>query len=150
VLGFNIDYSHSKYSEPGSSASGNGFGAGIFLRKYRLLGNGFYLFGETSLNGSYGHQAADEPAGNEPYSNTTNTYQFNLRFFPGVAFALNPKWQIEAGLPSFFQIAYSHSKQTEKFTTGSDQYYISRGFVVQSSLTGNSTLSVGVRYFIGG
>jgi outer membrane protein assembly factor BamA len=42
VLGADISYNHSNSSyTPGSATTGNGFGAGVFLRKYKHLGEGF-------------------------------------------------------------------------------------------------------------
>jgi hypothetical protein len=152
VLGFDIAYDRNTQSyNPGYSTTNNGFGAGIFLRKYKPLGNGFYLFGQSSISGSYTHGTMDEPQGTVtgPLTNTSNSYNVKLQFFPGVAFAVTPKWQLEAGLPAFFSINWSHTKQTETFAGQPDINTTTHSFNAASSLTGSNTISVGIRYFIG-
>ena len=150
VLGFDIAYNYTKSTYSSQQGStGNGFAAGVFLRKYRPLGNNFYLFGQSRLSGSYMHTTLDQQPGSQPVSDVNNIYGFTLQFFPGIAYALNAKWQLEAGLPNFFAISYSNSKDTQTFTAQPDSHNNLRTFSVQSSLTGSTALSVGLRYFIG-
>ena len=151
VLGFNVDYTHSTNStaEPSNgSMTGNGFGAGIFLRKYIPLGNHFYFFGQTALSGTYGHSHTDQAPGYQPVTDVTNSTGFSLTFFPGIAYAINRRWQLETGLANFFGISYYHQKETQTFTGSADQTATSNVFSVSSELSSSSFL-VGVRYFIG-
>ena len=150
VLGFDLAYSHSKTDgNPGESTSGNGFTGGIFLRKYRSLGNGFYLFGQARLTGNYMHTTQDNPGGSQITSDVTNQYGFGLQLFPGIAYALNSKWQLEMGLTNFFVINYTHSEQTQTYTNQQDWHNTGEYFSAQSSLTGATTFTIGLRYFIG-
>ncbi|HEY4108342.1 hypothetical protein [Puia sp.] len=150
MFGFDIDYTNTKYDYPmNQTNTANGFGAGIFIRKYKSLGNGFYLFGQSRLGGSYSHSGIDEPTGNEPTRDVTNSYGFSLQFLPGIAYSLSRKWQLEAGLPNFFAVNYAHTTDTQSFTTQPDVVNKSSNFSIQSSLAGNNSLSVGLRYFIG-
>lgn len=149
VLGFDIAYTNGKSGYTGtSSINSNGFSAGIFLRKYKLLGNGFFLFGQSRLGGSYTHSSQDEPQGNQPTADVYNSYGFVLQFFPGIAYALNSKWQLEAGLPNFFGVSYSNSKETLSYSNQPDSHFNGHSFSLQSSITGSTALSVGLRYFI--
>jgi hypothetical protein len=150
VLGFDIAYTNSRSDATGTtSENGNGFSAGAFVRKYWPLGSGFYLFGQSRLGGSYSHASQAVPSGSQPAGdNINNTFGVSLQFIPGIAYALNPKWQLEASLPGLLAISYFHSKQTYN-TNQPDQYFTSRGFSLQSDLTGTTALSVGLRYFIG-
>jgi len=150
VLGFDIAYNYTKNSYAGGpNSNGNGFAAGVFLRKYRSLGNNFYLFGQSRLSGSYMHTAQDQQPGTQPTRDVNNIYGFALQFFPGIAYALNAKWQLEAGLPNFFSVSYTNSKETETYTSQPDGHSNSHLFSFQSSITGSTALSVGLRYFIG-
>ncbi len=151
VLGFNIEYAHSTNSsdEPNNgSVNGNGFGAGVFLRKYLPLGNHFYFFGQTALSGTYGHSHLNQAPGYQPVTDVSNTSTFSLTFFPGIAYAINHKWQLETGLANFFGINYSHSKETQTYTGSPDQKNTFSSFSVASQLS-SSSFVVGVRYFIG-
>lgn len=151
VLGFDVSYSNSRSEYTGSSATdGNGFSAGFFVRKYKPLGNGFFLFGQSRLSGSYSHSSQNEPPGNQPDRDVFNSYGFSLQFFPGVAYALSPRWQLELGLSNFFLISYSNSKETLSYTNQTDSHFNAHQFSAQSFLTGSNTLTVGARYFIGG
>jgi len=151
VLGFDVGYNHSRASySPTPDNTGNGGAADIFLRKYKPLGNGFYLFGQSSLGGFYNHSKQNDETGASFESNSMNAYGFTLQFFPGIAYALNQKWQLEAGLPNFFVIGWSHSKQTNIPLNAPEQDYVSHSFQLQSSITGSTALTIGLRYFIGG
>jgi len=156
VLGFDVNYTHGSATYTGNNTTtGNGGGGGVFLRKYKPLGNGFYLFGQSSLTGNYTHNAQVNPSvGQGQIQNETgDVTSFALQFFPGIAYALSPKWQLEAGLPSFFSITYSHAREKELFTGGVGIPTLTsetnNNFSITSSLTGSNTLTVGVRYFIG-
>jgi hypothetical protein len=149
VLGADISYDHSSSSyTPGTATTGNGFDAGVFLRKYKPLGAGFYLFGETKLSGNYLHNSTPEQPGSQPTIDVTDSYGFVLTFFPGLAYALSPKWQLEAELPSLLTISYSHSIQTLTYTGQPDETFKSHYFSA-SSFTGANFVTAGVRYFIG-
>ncbi|HXB07320.1 MAG TPA: hypothetical protein VNW04_09395 [Puia sp.] len=149
VLGVDISYEHlwGSYS-PGSATTGNDLVAGIFLRKYIHLGQGFYLFGETTLSGGYMHNSQPVQQGSQLTGDVSDSYVASIRFFPGIAYALSPKWQLEVGLPSFLTIGYSHTKQTIGYTTLPDDIYNSHSWTA-TAFTGASTLTAGVRYFIG-
>lgn len=150
VLGLNLGYSHySQAYNPGTATDGNGFNAGIFLRKYKPLGGNFYLFGEVALSGSYTHNSQAEQAGSQLTADITHMYGFSFQFFPGLAYALGPKWQLEAELPSFFSIMYTHSKQSLTYTGQPGQDYNNHNFSIESNFSGANAISAGVRYRIG-
>jgi len=152
VLGIDVSYTNSKTTYTGTADNNaNGFGAGFFVRKYRPLGNGFYLFGQSRLGFAYTHSSQTEPPGNNITRDVVNTYAVNLQFFPGIAYSLNPKWQLEAGLPNFFAVGYAHTKETQSYPGQSADFH-NEGhvFSIQSAITGSNSLTIGVRYFIGG
>ena len=149
VLSLDIDYDHSWASySPGSATTGNTIGAGVSLRKYIHLGQGFYLFGGASLSGDYMHNGTPEQLGSQVTSDVTDGYGANIRLIPGIAYALSPKWQLEVAMPGFFTIEYSHTKQTLSTSTQPDETFNAHSWTA-SAFTGADVISAGVRFFIG-
>lgn len=157
VLGIDIAYFHSTSSQNPAytssiSQTGNGFLAGVFLRRYKPIGAGFSLFGEAELSGNYSHSTAEMPS-NAQFAETSdhsNGFGFTLQVYPGIAYALNRRWQLETSLPNFLSINYIHDKETQQYNTQAAQSTSDHSFNISSSLTGNDEFTVGVRYFIGG
>jgi hypothetical protein len=155
VVGLDLSYGHNSSSNnlagsPAETGTENGFTAGVFVRRYKPLGNGFYLFGQAELSAGYTHSSSSTPQPGEP-SLAANGYETTLQLYPGIAYALNRRWQIETGLPNFLSIDYTHTKTTTSYTNGiPDQSSIYHAFDLASALTGTNEFTVGVRYFIGG
>jgi hypothetical protein len=149
VLGFDVTYGHSTGSQPQQfNQTSNEVGAGFFIRKYKLLGNGFYLFGQSRIGGYYLHSTSNDPGTQNSPSTIENGYNISLQFYPGIAYAINRKWQVEIGLPTFFAVNYDHSKGTDSNTGQPDQTFTSNSFDAVSSLSGTNEFSVGLRYVI--
>jgi hypothetical protein len=86
------------------------YGAGIFLRNYKFLGKGFYLFGEGQLEYNYlknHHIYSIDPV--EFYK--TKIHGGGLYFYPGVSYAVNKSIHMEARLGNLFGISYSYEKK---------------------------------------
>jgi hypothetical protein len=155
VLGLTISYDHgtNAQGDPTSfTGSSDLFGAGIFLRRYKPLGNNFYLFCQSMFSGSYSHGSSANPApNNNPSSQSDNKgVEVRLQIYPGISYAITRRWQLETGLPNFFVVDYTHSKSTTNITGQPDQNSSGHSFAISSSITGNNEFTVGVRYFIGG
>jgi hypothetical protein len=154
VLGLDINYGHSHYDngDPSYDNGTNNYKAGVFLRRYKPIGNNFYLFIQSMFSVSYTHGTASYQNGNNiPYTHDDNK-EFGLAFqiYPGISYAINRKWQLETGLPNFLSAAYNHSKDVVSNTGQPDQSSSGHSFQISSSLTGSNQFTVGVRYFIGG
>lgn len=157
VLGIDIAYFHSTSSQNPAATSSitqneNGFLAGVFLRRYKPIGAGFSLFGQAELSGNYSHSTAEMPSTAQfaETSDHSNGFGFTLQLYPGIAYALNRRWQLETSLPNFFSINYNHYKETQQYNTQPAQSTSDHSFSISSSLTGSDEFTVGVRYFIGG
>jgi hypothetical protein len=157
VLGVDITYNHytngdnSNNNSPDYNTNSNSFGAGVFIRQYKPLGNGFYLFGQAELNGSYSSGKLDNPGTTSGYTkDDTKGYGFSLRLYPGVAYALNRRWQLETELTGFFALTYNHSKETSDYVGQPEENSNTHNFNVSSSLTGGNAFTLGVRYWIPG
>jgi hypothetical protein len=155
VLGLDLSYGHSGLSytpagSPAQTSSADNFSAGVFIRRYKPLGNGFYLFGQAEVTGGYSHSTGYNPPPNSS-SSTVNGYGVTFQLYPGIAYALNRRWQIETGLPNFLSIDYTHTKTTNSYNNGiPDETSTYHDFSFASALTGTNEFTVGVRYFMGG
>jgi hypothetical protein len=156
VIGIDLFYSRYTYSNgaPSISPSGvsNAFETGVFVRRYKPLGNNFFLFAQTTFMINYSHGTSDAPAanGNLAVENEDKSIGFGFQFYPGISYAINRHWQLETGLPNLFSVNYNHTKFNTNATGQPNQDGSSHSFAISSSLTGNNEFAVGVRYFIGG
>jgi len=144
LVGLNLTYSYNK-SKAGAPAYINtqsGYGLGVFVRKYKMLGAGFALFAEGDLGGMYVLSNSYPDGGAKPPAN--KSYTINAGFYPGIAYFISKHVQLETGLQNMGYIQYSHTK------SGQDpQSYKSSNFTVGTSL--NQALSsfvVGFKWVI--
>lgn len=154
VLGIDLGYTHGTNSNVGGSqadyhSGNNSFSAGVFIRRYKQLGNGFYLFGQAQIGAGWSNGSSVTPGYSET-SLQSDGYSVYFQLYPGIAYALNRHWQIETGLPNFFAVNYAHGSQTVTYTGQPAQTVSGHSLNITSSLTGSNELTVGVRYFIGG
>lgn len=151
VFGINLGYSYQKtnYANPGSYYELNNYSAGVFLRKYKILGSGFSLFGETDLALNYGRTPSVGGVGIGALSQETKTYGAGLSFYPGVAYRVSRHWQLETGLPGLARISYSHAKETIQLQTpASEVHTTNNSFNASTSLGSYFQFSVGALYVI--
>ncbi|HXD79569.1 MAG TPA: hypothetical protein VN616_17255 [Puia sp.] len=85
----------------------NNYQAGVFLRQYKFLGSGSCFFGATELAFGYNDLTQDQSVG---YRQDERTTSAELSFAPGVAYALNHRWQLEVVFPQVLDLTYSHQK----------------------------------------
>ena len=123
----------------------NSYGLGIFLRKYKSLGNsGFYLFLQGSLNGNYYRYLQDY----SPYSfkNITKRYSAGISAYPGVSYAVSKRLHLETGFNNLLYLNYWHEKKDEGLSPVTT--YKTNGLNVGSSLNNLSSLYVGFRVLL--
>lgn len=109
LVGFNLVYSHIKSDNAQSPTQrADAYGAGFFVRRYKLLGSGFSLFGEGNFMGTYNHQKNYY----YPGASDSKGYSLNLGFYPGVAYAISPHVQLETGFQNLAYAQYGHTKTT--------------------------------------
>lgn len=112
LIGFNLAYAHAKTENTGNpTAKTDSYGAGFFLRRYKTLGSGFFLFAEGNFMGYYIHQKNNYYTGVGNFTDTKG-YNLSLNFYPGVAYAINSHVQLETGFQGLFYASYGHSKTT--------------------------------------
>ena len=146
VLGADIVIGSSRY-QPSSNYSQNAstLGAGFFVRRYKTLGSGFYFFLQARAGGLYNGQDVVDglQAGNTA---TTRGYTVQVSAFPGVAYSVSKKFQLEAGLNNLVSAQYDHSKQT--MFQSPNSITKTNNFSLGTSLSNFSGLSVGFRVLL--
>lgn len=85
-----------------------GYGAGIFVRKYKPLGKDFYFFGEIQA-GYFGIKNSSKTISgdNSPISKTSSV---QLALTPGVSYQLLKKLQVEITIPNIAGLSYTTNK----------------------------------------
>jgi len=73
------------------------------MRQYQPLGKSFFLFAEEGLNG-YSSKYNYPNTFPEPVISKESS--INLSVYPGLAYAVNKKLQLELGLPQLLAITY--------------------------------------------
>lgn len=145
MFGVNINYSHQKRSDDAQKS--NYYGVGIFLRQYIPLGKSFYLFLEEGLFGQTGKQEENNPL--VPYLRETKYTGADLYVYPGVAYNITRKFQLELSLNRLLSINYNRQKddyQNQNVTTKST----TTNFSFQSGAFDSSLgyLSLGLQWMI--
>jgi len=150
LFGVEATYTHQRSSTEQSTVNThsdfNSFTGGVFIRKYKYLGSGFSFFAQGNADLTYGHT---KYVNTNPGNQNQDSYGFAMGFYPGVAFALSSRWQLETGFPNVGYINYNHSKYTAETPAGKDQHYSNNSFSVGSSLSNTYQLSIGLKYIIG-
>ncbi|MFC0774636.1 outer membrane beta-barrel protein [Terrimonas alba] len=147
VVGGSLSYSVSNTeNDPGTENKAHGYGAGVFIRKYKNIGSsGFYLFIQGGLNGGYSKQKTDDPFTTSEIKRTTIGINAN----PGISYAVGKKFHLETGFNNLIAASYSHEKG-ESNSNSNNVDYKSNGFSVYSSLSNaTSSLYLGFRLLIG-
>jgi hypothetical protein len=152
VLGGGVSFYTNNYGNI-ENDSRSTFGANIFLRKYKTLGKGFYLFGEAALNLGYTPYSMGffNPTTNTFYTTETRRYSISADFSAGIAYQLSKRVQVELSLPLLAGVGFSQERYRSGL--GSPTPYTTRknNLYLNSNL-GNSplnNLSLGIRVFLG-
>ena|SRR5215212_3840821 len=103
LAGVNLYYQHSSHND--KKLNGDHYGLGFFLRQYQPLGKSFYLFAEEGINGTAGRYSTTYSS--NIYNKVKEQYA-NMYFFPGIAYGINKKLQLEIGMPELLTLGYSH------------------------------------------
>ena len=145
IAGFDLLYSHGKYqASPNAKQLSDGYGAGFFIRRYKELGKGFYLFGQARVGGMYNQQRYTDLA--QPSANASSRgFTAQLGFYPGVSYAVSKKLQVEAGFSNLAALRYEHTRQTP---AGNNPVYTSNAFSFSSSLSSFAGPSIGFQVLL--
>jgi hypothetical protein len=125
------------HSSPNMFVHNKSIGAGYFLRKYANLGKSFYLFGQAGVSGSYYDNKSNYGSSSE---SKNEGFNITLIAYPGIAYSLSNKLQLEFDLPNLF---YADYNRTLSGTSGKGS-----AFTLQTSIGNGAELSVGLRVLL--
>ena len=154
LAGFDLTFTGSNNTQGSGTGSYtnkiHNYGAGVFLRQYKPLGSGFAIFMQTRFGGSYNTQKNQMDGATYPYNNIKG-YSFDLSFYPGIAYAITKRVQLETGFANLVDVNYAHSKNT--VTTGVNNDVLStaksNSFGISTSLSSNFGFAVGIKVLLG-
>lgn len=109
IAGVNVRYVFSESS--GSASETRNYGAGFFLRKYKHLGKGFYLFGEGELGFDRFREKQRVVNNQIPDVVISRTNAFRLGLAPGISYALTKRLQLELMFTDLLSVSYSTTKR---------------------------------------
>jgi outer membrane receptor for ferrienterochelin and colicin len=147
-MGLNLSYSKNKSTSsqfPDYTYEGNYYGAGVFYRRYLSLSRSFYLFGEAGAGYSQGNSKEQNAA----YFRKEKNKSFSLGLYPGVTYAVNKRFHLEASLNNLVSLNYNSNTITTTPTGGSTQKLDSRGFGFSTNFNSATPLTIGFRIVIG-
>jgi hypothetical protein len=149
VIGININYqpyNTNSYYYNGNQQpwpySNNGYGAGIFYRKYKSLGKEFYIFGEAGA----GYQGATQTGKNESGTKVLmgSSNGGNLYLMPGVAYKISKHFFLELTIPDIFYAEFISTSTTTTQPVNQKLKY--NGFTIGTSLNAGPLGSVGIGF----
>jgi hypothetical protein len=144
ILGADIIWSYSKVES--SLQKTHAYGAGVFIRKYKELGKGFYVFGQTRIGGSYNSLENGYTNNQASSYDKTTGYSAAINIYPGVSYSISRKLQLETGFNNLAYLSFDHSKRIENFNGGVS--VVSNTFGLGSSLSSLSGFTLGFRVLI--
>lgn len=144
VWGVFLSYGHNENSS--AQLKGNSYGLGAFLRQYKPIGKGFYIFAHEALGGTY--SSSNQGGG---VVMNTKSIGVNLGISPGFAYDVSKKFQLEIALNNLVYAGYSNST-TKPRDAASDYKATTSSFNIGSSLSSIAnigSLTIGARYVFG-
>lgn len=126
--------------------SNNGYGIGVFYRKYKSLGKEFYLFGEAGVEYSGSTESGKNDSAVKVISGSGSGGSIYIT--PGIAYKISKKFFLEITIPDIFLVSF------ENHTTTSQYYYPqttkNNQFTVSTSLNASplSNLGIGFRLIL--
>jgi outer membrane receptor for ferrienterochelin and colicin len=143
--GFSL-YNNNNNFNPASNSKqkNNAYQAGVFIRKYKLIGkSGFSMFLQGRLGFNY---FRNEYNSSYQSYDITKRYTIGISAYPGISYAVSKRLQLETGFNNLLNLNYF----TEKKETGGTLSYIDKtnGIGFSSSLNNISSLYLGFRLLL--
>lgn len=143
AFGFELNYFHSKNDV--LSEKGDGYSAGVFLRQYKPLGKGFYIFAHEGLDFAYAKSRGY--SADSSIETNNKIYNIGLSANPGLAYDLCKKVQLELLLfNNLLSAGYTHATSTYSSSTSKSNSFNIDVNLDASALT---SLNIGAKIFFG-
>jgi hypothetical protein len=108
------------------------------------LGKSFYAFAEEGAGASFGKYKNYYGADLQSMKSATG----QVYFYPGVAYTLTKKLQLELGLPQLATISYSHTAGTNESSPSQNTTTNSFGLSTGLSQNALGNLSLGMKWML--
>ena len=148
VLGLQLGYGHYNYINPANSFNpeqeSTSFSSEAFLRKYLPLGKDFYFFGQGGVYFNRGNGENKYAASKQEIKG----WGVGLEVQPGISYAVNKKFHLEAGLANMANIGFNKSETKTTPATEPTTLSKSQGFNFSSSLSSGNYFTIGFRLFL--
>jgi hypothetical protein len=118
----------------------NGYGGGVFYRKYKTLAKDFYFFIEAGANYLYERQTTRDTAGNKVQMSTYSAVQLSLA--PGISYKVLKNLHMEVMIPGLLTLQYEVDKASSISQSASQNKYTFNTNINASTL---NNISVGFR-----
>ena len=146
VFGIFLSYGHSKNRTlQASNYDSDMYGGGLFVRRYLSLSKNFYLFGEA--NAGYNRNTIFTQYFD--HKETQKHTNIGVGLYPGITYAVNKKFHLEAGMNSLISLGFSGNKIIKTFDSGIEAKTESSGFGFSSNLSTSAPLTIGFRIVLG-
>lgn len=145
VVGAQLQYGHEKTTEANDFYSNNNdYGMAIFVRGYKTLGKGFYAFAQLNAGGRY---ARGEYHYNAQIDyNNSRSHEVRVSLYPGIAYTITKRIQIEAGYSDIGYISYTRTKINSSMNTLTSLTRSS--FLFGSSVSNLRGITLGIQFLL--
>jgi hypothetical protein len=143
---FTYDYHKNAYDITVNDMKSTAVGGGVFVRKYKYLGNNFYLFGQGRIGANSITQESSYFTGQNYVKVTTKGYAVAAGFYPGISYAVTNKLHLETGFSNLVYVNFSHVKTSNQYNAPAE--YKTNSFTFGSSLSNFSGFTLGIRFLI--
>lgn len=149
VAGITLRYQYNGNQIPELRTSS--YGAGIFLRQYKSLGKGFYIFLQESLNANFDRYKYYTSFDTTSVIRDNKNLNLSIAINPGLAYDLSKRIQLELlFLNNLISAGYTHT--TESYEIGNNDIKSKQTSFYASSnndITQFTAINVGVKIFFG-
>lgn len=154
IFGVFLNYSRNTLEQTNGTniakTEGNGYGGGIFYRRYYPFSQRFFLFGDAGLGIAFGKGETTSPGGTANFvSFKTTSQQVSLSLTPGLSFAATRKLFLEASLNDLLSFMYGSTQSDSYNQQGTViQTREEKAFSANANANGAAGLSVGLRWIL--
>jgi hypothetical protein len=149
VIGINLSYLpyttsnyYSSYNPGPIAYSNNGYGIGVFYRKYKSLGKEFYIFGEAGAEYTGSTETGKNDSAIKVLTGSSSSGIIYL--MPGIAYKISKKFFLEITIPNLFAASFNNRTTTSQNTI--PQTSKSNQFAISTSLSSNPLMSLGIGF----
>jgi hypothetical protein len=125
----------------------DGFGAGVFARKFFPVATRFYVFAESGLGYASKKYSQSWPNLTSTHYDHRNS-SIVLNIYPGVSYNLTKSFYLDAAFPGLLNITWSKEETKDNGTAYPVQTREREELAIQAIATNTTMISVGFRFIL--